>query len=324
MDEPVWRSLVIPQDVITSMKSEERHRLKENELGRVVQTTGSMLERYATAIVACVCVALLVAAAVTWWVRQSTASSSAAWTLLENAESVDDFGSIAEKYKNTSAGDWARLRESEANLRSGGDVLFSDRELANTDLKRAREGFEQLMASASASPIIRERAVWGMARCLESTSDGDTAKAIEAYQRLLNDFPDTIYKPFAEDRIAALKTGGTKEFYAWFSKQNPKPADIRPKDGAVKSDLDPFQLPPSASEADGKSKGDEATPPPTKSEGAATDKPASGEAKPDAAKDESTPAKSDDAKNKKKSESDEPKTDDKPEKSADDSDKKQP
>ena len=52
-----------PQDVITSMKSEERHRLKENELGRVVQTTGSMLERYATAIVACVCVTLLVVAA---------------------------------------------------------------------------------------------------------------------------------------------------------------------------------------------------------------------------------------------------------------------
>lgn len=306
------------------MKSEERHRLKENELGRVVQTTGSTLERYATTIVAGVCVALLVAAAAIWWGRQSTASSSAAWTLLENAESVDDFGSIAEKYKNTPAGNWARLRESEAHLRSGGDVLFSDRELANTDIKRAREGFEQLMASTSTEPIVRERAVWGMARCLESTSDGDTTKAIEAYQRLLNDFPDTIYKPFAEDRIAALKTGGTKEFYAWFSKQNPKPADIRPKDGAVKSELDPFDLPPAASEADGKSKGDDATPTTTKSDDAATDKPASGEAKPDATKDESTPAKPDDAKVEKKPESDEPKADDKPDKSSDDSEKKQP
>ena len=307
------------------MKTDESHRLKENELGRVVQTTRSMLERNATAIVACVCVTLLVAAAWIWWARQSTASSSAAWTLLESAESVDDFGSIAEKFKNTPPGDWARLRESEANLRSGGDVLFTDRELANTDIKRAREGFEQLMAAANAEPIIRERAAWGMARCLESTSDGDTAKAIAAYQRLLNDFPETIYKPFAEDRIAALKTGGTKEFYAWFSKQNPKPADIRPKDGAVKSsDLDPFLLPPAAGEADGKSKGDDATAPPIKSEDSATDKPASDEAKPDATKDESTPAKPDDAKVEKKPESSEPKADDKPEKSSDDSDKKQP
>ena len=306
------------------MKSEERHRLKENELGRVVHTTGSMLERYATAIVAGVCVTLLVAAAVIWWMRQTTASSSAAWTLLENAENVSDFGEIAEKYKNTPAGDWARLRESEAYLRSGGDVLFSERELADTDLKRAREGFEQLMASASTGPVIRERAVWGVARCLESTSDGETTQAIAAYQRLLSEFPDTIYKPFAEDRIAALKTGGTKEFYAWFSKQNPKPTDIRPKDGAVKSDLDPFDLTPAAGEADSKSKGDDATTPATKTDDAATDKPGSSEAKPDATKDESAPAKPDDAKIEKKPVSDKPKADDKPEKSSDDSDKKQP
>lgn len=306
------------------MKSEERHRLKENELGRVVQTTGSALERHATTIVACVCGALLVSAAVIWWMRQSTVSSSAAWALLEDAKKVGDYDEVAETYKNTPAGDWAKLLGSEMYLQSGGDDLFTDRDLANTDLKRAREGFEQLLAAAGTNPIIRERAVWGMARCLESTSDGDTAKAIEAYERLLKEFPDTIYKPFAEDRVTALKTGGSREFYAWFSKQNPKPADIRPKDGAVKSDLDPFDLPPPTGEADGKSKSDDLTPPPTKSDEAAADKPASGEAKPDAKKDEPAPAKSDDAKIDKQPESVKPKADDKPEKSSDDSDKKQP
>ena len=306
------------------MKSEERHRLQVNELGRVVQSTGSLLERYATTIVAVACGVMLVAAAAIWWTRQSISTSSAAWTLLENAQSVDDFGSIAEKYKNTPPGDWARLRESEANLRSGGDVLFSDRDLANTDLKRAREGFEQLLLSAETGPIIRERALWGLARCLESTSDGETTKAIEAYQRLLNDFPETIYKPFAEDRIAALKTGGTKEFYAWFSKQNPKPADIRPKDGAGKNPFDSFLPPAAANEADGKSKGEESTTPAAKPDDAATNKPIAAEVEPDAKKDESAPAKPEEAKPEKKPESDEPKPDAKPEKSSDDSDKKQP
>ena len=322
-----WSRTAIPrtaQDVITSMKSEERHRLQANELQQVVKTTGSLLERHATTIVAVVCGVMLVAAASIWWMRQSTATSSAAWTLLENAQSVDDFGSIAEKYKNTPAGDWAKLRESEANLRSGSDVLFTDRDLANTDLKRAREGFEQLMASASTDPAVRERAVWGLARCLESTSDGDTTKATEAYQRLLNDFPETIYKPFAEDRISALKTGGTKEFYAWFSKQNPKPADIRPKDGAAKSPLDPFLPPAAAGDAGGKLKGEESTTPAPKTDDAATDKPVTGDATPDATKPESTPAKPDETDAKKKPESDEAKPDAKPEKSSDDSDKKQP
>ncbi len=308
----------ISQDVITSMKSEERHRLQTNELKQVVQTTGSLLERHATTIVAVACGVLLVASAVIWWMRQTTATSSAAWTLLENAEKTDDFTAIAEKYKATPAGDWAKLRESESFFRSGSDELFTQRELATSDLKRAREGFEHLLTVAGASPIIRERAVWGVARCLESTSDADTTLAIEAYERLLKEFPDTIYKPFAEDRIAALKTGGTKEFYAWFSKQNPTSADIRPKDG-----LHPFLPPAAAGEDDGKSNSDETKTPPTKSDDAASDKPIPGEVTPDAKKDDSTPAKPDETNSDKQPVPDEPKPGAKPE-ATDDSEKKQP
>ncbi len=306
------------------MKSEERHRLQTNELKEVVQTTGSLLERHATTIVAVVCGVMLVSAIVIWWVRQSTATSSAAWTKLENAEKTDDFTAIAEQYKNTPAGDWAKLRESESYFRTGSEELFTERELANSDLKRAREGFEQVLAAPGTSPLIRERAAWGLARCLESTSDGDTTQAIEAYQQLLKDFPDTIYKPFAEDRIAALKTGGTKEFYAWFSKQNPKPADIRPKDGATKGPFDPFLPPAADGETDGKSKSDDAATPPTKSDDAGTDQPASAEAASNVTKDESTPAKPGAAEPEKKPDSDEPKPDANPKKPTDDSEKKQP
>lgn len=216
------------------MKSDERHRLNENELGRVVQTAGNKIERNASMIVTVICGCLLVAAVVVWLGRLSNASSTAAWTLMENAETVDDFGTIAEQEKNTPAGNWARLRVAELNLRSGGDALFSDRELAKSDLARARDGFEQLVSSSSSGPVIRERALWGLAVCLESLSDGDTTKAIAAYQRLLQDFPDSIYKASAEERVAALKTGGATEFYAWFDKLNPKPADIRPNDGKSK------------------------------------------------------------------------------------------
>ena len=298
------------------MKSEERHRLQSNELGRVVQTTGSVLERHATTIVAVVCGLMLVAAAVIWWMRQTTATNSAAWTLLENAKDVKDFGEIADKYENTPAGDWARLRLAEANLRSGGDAIFSNRESAIADLTSAKEGFQQLLDSPRTEPIIRERAVWGLARCLESTGDGDTTKSIEAYQRLLNDFPETIYKPFAEDRVAALKTGGAKEFYAWFSKQNPKPVDVRPKDGATKGRLDSL-IPPGAG-GDGE---ETTTPPVKKTDDAAIDKTESGEANPDAKKGESIP---DGTKPEKTPESDEKKSDAKSEKPSDDSDKKQP
>ena len=305
-----------PQDVKTSMKPDKQlpatepvsdvSQLQKTELGRMVQSTGSVLEKNATAIVVVVCTVLVVAAGGIWWIRQSTESSSAAWALLESAESVDDFGSISEKFSGEVPGQWAKLRESEAHQKSGTDVMFTDRELALADFKRAREGFEKLVDVAGVDPIIRERALWGLARSLEATSDGDTGKASEAYQRLVTDFPETIYKPFAEERIASLKTGGTKEFYAWFAKQNPKPADIRPKDGAAKNPHDLFLPPAAAGEIEGKTKDADAKP----GEEAGATKP--DDTKPDAPKTEApkTEKKADEpAAAEKKSGSEEPKAD---------------
>ena len=241
------------------MNSEERHRLKTNELGQAVQAVGHRLEDHVGKIVGAICAILLVAAAVIWWSRNSGASAAKAWTLLENAESVDDFGLIREQFKGTLAGRWARLRESELYLQTGMSQMFENRELALTDLKKAKEGFEQLAAEKPADPTIQERALWGLALVLESTSDGDTTRAVECYQRLLNDIPETYYKDLAEKRIAALKTGGAREYYAWFSKQNPKPVESRPKDG-MHDDFDKLFPSPRKSEFD----------PPTSSGGKST------------------------------------------------------
>lgn len=263
------------------MNSEEGHKPATNEFGRVVQVVGGRLEEHATKIVAVICVVLLVAAAVTWWSRQSSASAIKAWTKLESAENVNDFGEVAEEFKGTPAGNWARLREAELNLQSGMSKMFEDREVAVLDLKKATEGFESLTSEKDLDSAILERALWGLAQSLEATSDGDTTKASEVYQRLLKEVPDTYYKSLAEQRIAILKTGGAKEFYTWFSKQNPKPAAIRPKDGAVNSELDSM-LPPAAG------KGDlDFQPNPPKGDG---EKPAADEPKKDVKPDSEKPA----------------------------------
>ena len=230
------------------MKSEERHILETNQLGEAVQATRQRLEDNTTKIVAVVCGLLLVAAAVTWWLRQSSSTAVAAWTLLENAETVTQYSDIREQYKGTIPGRWAQLLESELYLKTGLDQMFTDRELGAGDLKKAISGFQELN-STKADAAIHERALWGLALALEATSDGDTTKASEAYQRLLNEVPETTYRPIAEQRIAALKTGGVKDFYAWFSKQNPKPAEVRPKDSGFKDDFDSI-IPPAKSEFD--------------------------------------------------------------------------
>ena len=55
-------------------------------------------------------------------------------------------------------------------------IRFSDRSAGDRDLKDAKENFQKLLESSTTLPEIRERALFGMARTEESTSDGDLKK----------------------------------------------------------------------------------------------------------------------------------------------------
>jgi hypothetical protein len=129
-------------------------------------------------------------------------------------------------------------------------LMFTNREIAVADLKRARESFDSLLHDKTAPPLVRERALWGLALTLETVCDADTQKPIEAYERLLSDFPDTIFKSVAEERIRSLKKPSTRDFYSWFSKEKPKPPEARPLDikpNKPEEDLEDFIPRPSAS-----------------------------------------------------------------------------
>jgi hypothetical protein len=62
-------------------------------------------------------------------------------------------------------------------------------------------------------------------------SDGHEGDALKAYEMLVKDYPDSIYKKDADARIAALGKPDSQEFYAWFAKYpRPKIDEKRPRD----------------------------------------------------------------------------------------------
>ena len=189
-------------------------------------------DRHGNAATAVVCVAMIGGAIWFSYYRTSSGRSESAWARYSQARSAEDFAAIAEDYPSIDVGAWARLNEGERLLESGISLMFTDRASALGDLKKADEAFRKVLSSKSALTITRERAQWGLAKAIETQSDADTTKGIEAYEMLLKEFPKTSYKVAAEERIETLKTGRAKEFYAWFHKQKPKPPDrTKPKDG---------------------------------------------------------------------------------------------
>ena len=89
-----------------------------------------------------------------------------------------------------------------------------------------------MIDKAAALPNAKERALLGKARLLEATSDGDLKEAISAYEAFAAGFPESVWSAQVKSRIESLKSGDAGEFYAWFSKQTPKPEDRpNPQDG---------------------------------------------------------------------------------------------
>ena len=134
---------------------------------------------------------------------------------------------VASDFPDMDVAIWARLTEGEMLLREAVQLQFSDRAAAVRQFKKAGEALDTVIDKADLPPTAKERALLGKARLLEATSDGkdkNIEAAIAAYEQIKG-IDNSIYASLVDSRIKALKQDDTKQFYAWFSKQTPKPED---------------------------------------------------------------------------------------------------
>ena len=133
-------------------------------------------------------------------------------------------------------------------LREAVQLQFSDRAAAVRQFKKAGEALDTVIDKADLPPTAKERALLGKARLLEATSDGkdkNIEAAIAAYEQIKG-IDNSIYASLVDSRIETLKQDDTQKFYAWFSKQTPKPEDrAQPQDGLPSGHPElPVTLPP--------------------------------------------------------------------------------
>jgi hypothetical protein len=212
--------------------NQHRRDLNTNELDKLAQKAAPFLEKHGNSVLYGACAIVVALAIGYYFVRTSASADAAAWNAYLAAETPEEYGEVAEKYAGRSVADWARLNEAEMYLGQSVRGMFQDREGAVSDLKKAQATFETVLQKSSLPAAVQERAQYGLARTLETLCDGNTAPVVEAYERFLTNFPDSIHAKTSQERIALLKSDEAQEFYAWFSQQDPKPEDIRrPQDG---------------------------------------------------------------------------------------------
>ncbi len=217
------------------MKSEHRHELAENDLevfiNKMRARFAEAMELHGNRIMLWSSAVLLLIAAFVFYKNNSGSANAQGWAALMKAQNAEELASVADSYKGAPVGQWAKLRVGEQFMQSGLSLMFTDREAGKADLEEAQQAFNELLNDSETFDVIRERALYGLATVLETTSGTDLTPAIETYRKLLASFPNTPYKAVVERRIEELEDKSTKEFYAWFAKQKPEPKDIDlPKD----------------------------------------------------------------------------------------------
>lgn len=204
----------------------------ENDLAKLLQPVKPVLEKHGSKLILGLAAVLLIAAAWIWWSRTSAANAAAGWGDMATANAAEDFADIADDNPGTPAAAWARLAEADGYLVRAVQSSFTDREAALTTFKKAREAYDKLLTKSGTPRDVRERALFGVARLEESTAGEDVSAAVAAYEKVLSEFPESIYKSVVEKRLERLQDPQSKQFYAWFKEQNPSVADdlVAPKD----------------------------------------------------------------------------------------------
>ena len=208
------------------MKSEERHRLKTNELERLgdqlSHSLGPVWTAYGKQASIAVGAVVLIVVLANWWMASSEAKSAAEWEQLFAAKDAGELANVYDNDPNSTVGAWAKLSEAKMHLSLGTNYLMAgaipgQKKLPHDELQEARKCFEQLLENKTLSGPIQEQALFGLAQCLETMSSGDTSDAVKAYEQLLKDHPKTVYKDVAEQRIETLSKSQTQDFYKWFA-----------------------------------------------------------------------------------------------------------
>ncbi len=206
------------------MKTERRHELHTNVLanaiGHQVETVRPYLKIGGLSIVAIAVIGF----AVMYFYKARAAADSEAWEDYYSALAERDTSrlkTVAEDRAKTQAGIWALESEAELALAQGLASMFVDRNEANTQLRRAKNSFTEVIKATSANSLAAQRSQFGLGQVNEAKGDLEAAR--KCYEAVIRDAGDTTLAKNAQERLDLLARSDVDKWYGWFSRQKPAP-----------------------------------------------------------------------------------------------------
>ena len=204
------------------MKTERRHELQTNELANWLAGWVETFAPYWKLLVGACLLLCAVWVAITFVRTNQEKNRAAAWSDLfrqyERGVDLDGLASVAQTHADKEAGLWALQTAADVHLAQGTQQLFQDRVQAKTELDEARDTYQSVVDRAK-DPLLKQRALFGLAQASESLNDFSTAE--QRYREVVEAWPSTAVGELAQTRLEVLQRPATQKWYDWFAKQEP-------------------------------------------------------------------------------------------------------
>jgi hypothetical protein len=164
------------------------------------------------------------------WTSSSGPKTQAVWTKLDSATKPEDLTETAKEYPGTAASQWANVRAANEYYSTAMGDLPNNREVAISNLRRALDLYEQVAKDAPQDSYQARVAVIGKARCREARNE--LAKAIEQYELVIKNWPDSHEAEQAKKLVESLKKPEAAAFYKELYAYSPPKVTLPPPPGS--------------------------------------------------------------------------------------------
>ncbi len=220
------------------MKTQRRHELQTNWLADHLGKQLEAVKPYSKMIAGVLIGLLAVGIAVNVITRRQSADVGRGWSAyfgaMSDPEPGEALNKVAKDYVGTSAGLWALQSAADSQVSEASMEMFRDPAAARELLKKAKDNYAAVEQAAVREPMLRQRAVFGLAQVHESLGELDAART--KYEELAKQAPDTAIGKAATRRLAQLVDASTgklrpeiETFYEELAEHKPLPPVI-PRD----------------------------------------------------------------------------------------------
>jgi hypothetical protein len=155
-----------------------------------------------------------------------TSANAEVWAKMESVKSPADRVQLAEEFPGSSAATWARLQAATEYYNQGFADLPNNRDVALPNLQKAVANFDEVIKQAPVDSPQARAAALGKARALEARNE--LAKAIEQYELVVKNWPESTEAATAKKVAAALKKPEAVAFYKELYTYSPTKVTLPP------------------------------------------------------------------------------------------------